>query len=101
MQPPSLISIGSGTNWSNRVAQFGLESLSESLIDGEVIAYARTLLTKGQGLINSYAYSPQTHPLLGQISTEAFSDYRHANVRLHGGVGARGWKASQSYPFRR
>jgi hypothetical protein len=61
---------------------------------------ARAGLTKGQGSIKGYEYSPQIHPVRGHISTEAFSDYRHTHVRLRGDIGARGWKASQSYPFR-
>jgi hypothetical protein len=58
-------------------------------------------LTKGQGSTNGYAYSPQIHPLLGRISTEAFSGYRHTHVRLRGDIGVERPKATQSYPFRR
>jgi hypothetical protein len=83
-----------------KVAPNQSEFLSESLNAGEGISCAHTLLTKGQGLTNGYAYSPQIHALLGQISAEAFSDYRHTHVRLHRDIGAGTRKATQGGPFR-
>jgi hypothetical protein len=58
-------------------------------------------LTKGQGSIKGYEYSPQIHSLLGHIFTEALSDYRYTHVWLRGDIGVERPKATQSYPFRR